>query len=254
MQNSGLTVTTANGMPRAAGGDRRDTERERNTMQSRTHVAALALAVILAGPGLALAQQEVTPPEGGATAEQNSAADPAAAPADAATDGAAEAEAVAPPQNGAAQAGETYVAEVSGAWQRRCVRVEEGAEPCQLYQVLEDSNGGPVAEIVIFPLPDGQEAAAGAIITTPLETLLTEDVTIAVDGTDGRRYPFSFCTEQGCVSRIGLTAEDIAAFKRGSTARVRIVPARAPDQQVILSASLSGFTAGFDALAAVASE
>ncbi|MEM6824324.1 MAG: invasion associated locus B family protein [Pseudomonadota bacterium] len=144
--------------------------------------------------------------------------------------------------------GETYLAEEHGAWELRCMAVEEGPEPCQLYQVLNDEGGGAVAEIVVFPLPDGEEAAAGAIVTTPLETLLTEQVAISVDGNDGRLYPFSFCAEQGCVARIGLTPEDLNGFRRGNEARVRIVPARAPDREVILTASLSGFTAGFTAI------
>lgn len=145
--------------------------------------------------------------------------------------------------------GEAYLAEEHGDWELRCIAVEQGLEPCQLYQVLTDGSGGSVAEIVIFPLDQGQ-AVAGALVTTPLETLLTEQVTIAVDGGDGRSYPFSFCSDQGCVSRIGLTTDDLANFRQGVEARVRIVPARAPDQTVILTASLRGFTAGFAAMEA----
>lgn len=188
---------------------------------------ALAFAVVLAGAAPLLAQ-DATPP---------------AAPDTAGTEAPAEAATPDP------QPGETYLAEEHGAWQLRCVKAaEETPERCQLYQVLSDEKGTAVAEIVVFPLPEGQEASAGAIVTTPLETLLTEQVTIAIDGTEGRRYPFSFCTEQGCVSRIGLTDENLDAFRKGTEAKIRIIPARAPDQQVILSASLKGFTAGFQAV------
>jgi invasion protein IalB len=100
----------------------------------------------------------------------------------------------------------------------------------------------------VFPLPSGEAAAAGAVITTPLETLLTEDVILGVDDGEPRRYPFNFCTPAGCVSRLGLTEADLDAFRRGSEGKLRIVPARAPDQQVVLLVSLSGFTAGFNAL------
>lgn len=141
-----------------------------------------------------------------------------------------------------------YVAQTNGDWEVRCIKVEEGREPCQLYQVLSDPNGGPVAEMVIFPIPEGQQAVAGAIVTTPLETLLTEDVMITVDNGEGRRYPFSLCNVNGCVARIALTAEDIQAYQRGNTAQIRIVPARAPDQEVLLTLSLSGFTASYRAL------
>ena len=144
--------------------------------------------------------------------------------------------------------GQPYVREVSGDWEVRCVRTAEGNDPCQLYQLLEDGEGASVAEVTVFPLPPGGQAVAGATIITPLETLLTEQVTVAVDGGGAKRYPFSFCTRSGCVSRIGLTADDLASYRAGNVANVQIVPAAAPDQKVNLSVSLTGFTAGFNAL------
>ncbi len=74
---------------------------------------------------------------------------------------------------------------------------------------------------------------------------------MAVDGGKARVYPFSFCRTIGCFSRIGLTGAEIDQFKAGNKARVVIVPARAPDQTVQLQASLSGFTAGWKALAEI---
>ena len=105
-----------------------------------------------------------------------------------------------------------------------------------------------MAEVTVFPLPEGQSAVGGATIITPLETLLLEQVTLSVDGAGSKRYPFSFCTQAGCIARIGLLDEDIAAFRAGSAAQIRIVPAVAPDQEVLLEFSLSGFTAGWNAL------
>ena len=145
--------------------------------------------------------------------------------------------------------GQPYVAEEHGDWQKRCIRSENGEDPCQLYQLIRDRNGGSVAEVTVFSLPDGQQAAAGATIITPLETLLTEQVTLSVDGTGAKRYPFSFCTQAGCIARIGLAEEDLAAFRAGNAGQIRIVPAVAPDQEVVLEFSLSGFTAGWNALA-----
>ena len=54
-----------------------------------------------------------------------------------------------------------------------------------------------------------------------------------------------FCNPVGCYARMGLTPEDVNAFKRGSEAVITIVPALAPDQQVKLTLSLSGFTASY---------
>lgn len=160
----------------------------------------------------------------------------------------------APADGGAEGVGTTYTEETFGDWQQRCVRTEDGNDPCQLYQLLRDEQGNAVAELSLFALPQGQEAAAGATIITPLETLLTRQITLAVDSGAAKRYPFDFCAQQGCFARIGLTDEDVQSFKRGAVATVTIVPAAAPDQEIALDISLSGFTAGYDAVEAANAE
>lgn len=144
---------------------------------------------------------------------------------------------------------ETYTKATHGAWQVQCLRVPEGTDaedPCQMYQLLKDENGGDVAEVSVFRLQNGGQVVAGGTFVVPLETLLTQKLTVAVDGGQAKRYDYSFCTQIGCYARVGFTADDIARFKAGSTATVTIVPALAPDQQVSLEMSLSGFTAGYD--------
>jgi invasion protein IalB len=143
--------------------------------------------------------------------------------------------------------GETYVKETFGDWALRCIVVAEGEDPCQMYQLLEDQNGQAIAEFTMFRLPEGGEARAGATIVVPLETSLQEQLLIKVDEGSARRYPFAFCNAIGCYARIGLTAEDVDAYKRGSQALLSIVPALAPDQRrVNVTLSLNGFTAAFD--------
>ena len=144
--------------------------------------------------------------------------------------------------------GTPYIRDTFGDWSLRCLRAEEGQDdPCQLYQLLNDDAGNSVAEISMFPLPDGGRAAAGATIVVPLETLLTEQLQISVDGSATRRYPFTFCNRAGCVSRVGFTQEEVNQFKRGNAASVRMVPAAAPTEEVVLKISLAGFTAGYEA-------
>lgn len=144
---------------------------------------------------------------------------------------------------------EIYVREEHGDWEVRCLKAPEGQDdPCQLYQRLADQQGNPTADVNFFDLPDGNEIVAGATVLTPLQTLLTAQVTMTVDGGQPRRYPYSFCDGQGCYSRMGFTAEDIAAFKRGAAATLIVVPALAPDQRAELTMSLSGFTAGLSAV------
>ena len=80
----------------------------------------------------------------------------------------------------------------------------------------------------------------------PLETLLPAQLTIAVDDNLGKRYNYTFCNQIGCVAQIGLTEADITSLKKGSSAKITIRPAPAPDQAINLTLSLKGFTAGYD--------
>ena len=157
------------------------------------------------------------------------------------------------PVENAPEAGQTYVKEVFKDWELRCIRTGQETDPCQLYQLMTDGSGQAVAEINLFPLPAEQApAVAGATVVTPLETLLPRGVSIAVDDGTAKEYPFTFCSQIGCFARLGLTEEDLASFKRGVAARIAVVPVAAPDQLVELSISLSGFTAAFDAVSALA--
>jgi len=143
--------------------------------------------------------------------------------------------------------GTPYLKEMVEDWAMECIRMPEGEEePCQLFQSLNDENDNLVSNVRIFKLPEGQRAAGGALIAVPLETLLTAQVTIRVDQGQAKRYPFAVCDQLGCYARIGFTAEEIAAFKRGVTATVSITPFVAPDEPINLNMSLKGFTAAFD--------
>ncbi|WP_420863882.1 invasion associated locus B family protein [Algirhabdus cladophorae] len=148
--------------------------------------------------------------------------------------------------------GAPYTKEVTGDWEVRCIRTEQENDPCQLYQLLQDGQGNSVAEINVLPLPSGQKAAAGANIVVPLETLLNIPLRLVVDGGKARTYPYTFCNVQGCLSRVGFTNADVAAFRAGNEATLTIVPAAAPDQKVELKISLTGFTAGLAAAKAAA--
>ena len=157
-----------------------------------------------------------------------------------------------PVDDSAPRPGEPYVREVFGDWALRCLVAEVGEDPCQMYQLLLDPSENPVAEISIVPLADGGPAVAGVVVVVPLETLLTEQLTLSIDGGEARRYAFNFCNRAGCVARFGLTDEQVAFLKRGASGVLSIVPAAVPDRQINLTMSLIGFTAGFDAATATA--
>jgi invasion protein IalB len=146
--------------------------------------------------------------------------------------------------------GTTYTKETHGDWQLSCVRSGTPADPCQLYQLMQDDQGNSVAEISIFNLPRGSQAVAGASIVTPLETLLTAQVTMRVDSGQAKRYPFTLCASMGCIARVGFTEAELNSFRRGNKATFVIVPAMLPDEQVEITMSLKGFTAGYEAVVA----
>ena len=145
----------------------------------------------------------------------------------------------------------TYIKEKYGDWQMRCFRIPEGDDPCQMFQLLLDEQDNPVAEFTVFRLEDGGPAVAGATITAPLFTLLSEAVKVSVDGGTAKSYPFRFCGPSGCVAQIGFTQEEIDAFKHGAAATITIVPAQAPDQRVPIKASLDGFTAAYETVSVI---
>jgi invasion protein IalB len=142
----------------------------------------------------------------------------------------------------------TYFGEKHGDWQMKCFRSEAEQDPCQMYQLLREDAGNPVAEFSLFRLPEGSQAVAGATIAVPLGTLLSEEIKISVDGGKAKTYPFRFCSVAGCFAQVGLTEADVNAFKAGATANIQIVPAQAPDQTVDIKASLTGFTAAYDSV------
>jgi invasion protein IalB len=116
--------------------------------------------------------------------------------------------------------------------------------------LLNDSAGAATAEFSLFGLPAGTEgpAAAGATFIAPLETLLTAGMSLKIDGGEAKAYPFTVCTEIGCIARLGFTAEEVEALKNGAEATISVVPYVAPDQRVDLKLSLAGITAGLAAV------
>lgn len=216
-------------------------------LKSRISLVALVLALGTALPAVA---QDTTAPAEGTAAEGTAAEGTGTVPGSDLSMGVEVGPAALTAET--AKPGQTYTAATFEAWAQRCVKTEIAADPCQLYLLLRDADGNPVAELSVFNMPQGTEgpAVGGATVIAPLETLLTAGLQLTVDGNKPRAYPFTVCTQIGCVARLGLTAEEIAMLKKGNEAKITIVPFVAPDQPVVLTASLKGFTAGYDAVAA----
>lgn len=189
-------------------------------------------------------------PEAPAATTAPAAEAPAATPAPATTEapaaGAPEATPAAP-ANGEPQVGQNYIKATFNDWSQRCIKTPDGKDPCELYQLLKDKDGGAVAEASVVPM-SGQ---VSAIITfvAPLETDLQNGLVLQVDTAKPQAYPFMVCAQVGCVSRIGLTGTEIGALKKGKGATVKLRPFGAPESQMVsVNLSLSGFTAGLDAV------
>lgn len=237
---------------------------------SQALIAALALIAAPAFAQDATPEATPAPTQTEAPAEQPAAATPPAAEtapaadapaaADAGAAPAADAPAAGTPADAAetaatqeeSQVGQYYAKSTNGEWTTRCIRTDQGKDPCELYQLMKDGQGNSVAEMTLIPLKNG-EIAAGATLIAPLETDLIQGLGLGIDNAQPRAYPFSFCAPVGCISRMGFTAAELAALKRGNTAKVSLRPFGANSEEPIqLQLSLSGFTAAFDELLAYA--
>lgn len=145
--------------------------------------------------------------------------------------------------------GQIYMREAHGDWQIRCIRAPEGQQDtCDMIQLLNGLADQPVAHVSMFPIPEGEQAVAGANITVPLRTLLPARLRLRVDTGEDKVYQYSFCDREGCTARVGFTTEELASFKAGASSTITIVPLETPDEHFEIQMSLKGFTAAFNAL------
>lgn len=135
-----------------------------------------------------------------------------------------------------------------GDWTLRCVKSKVSKDSCQLFQLMLNVDRTPIAEFTFNIIEPNGIVIAGATVITPLETLLTAELTIRIDDKKAKIYPFSFCIQMGCVARIGLTEDDLTSYRSGIEATVTMISAGSPNQQENLKLSLKGFTAGHKAL------
>lgn len=159
---------------------------------------------------------------------------------------AAPAETPAPAAPAATAAPEPYLAAEHRDWQVVCSRIpDQEGEACEIYQLLREASGQPIAEISIAALAETGDIVAGATVTTPLETFLPAGMgfRLSAEAEQIRIEAFRVCTVVGCVVRMGLSADEISAMQQGSDAFITIVPFVAVDRPVDIRVSLRGFTA-----------
>ncbi len=141
---------------------------------------------------------------------------------------------------------EEFTSEKIGAWDLQCSKQGPEPRPCRMYQLLTDQEGTPVIEMTMYRLPEGAPAAGGATFIAPLNTLLTAQLSVAIDGVLAQRVPFQLCYEAGCVARMFMSPIELQAFQNGETATVSLVPALAADQVVSVEMNLDGLKEAFE--------
>ncbi len=134
-----------------------------------------------------------------------------------------------------------------GDWEIRC---SEDATNCRMVQLAVDSDGNSVVSVTMQTLPEGASAQLGVVMVSPLLTLLPRGISVAVDDGVPAAYPFSWCDQQGCYARFGLTAAQVDAFKSGTSATINIFAVTDAENPVQASLSLSGITDAIAELAA----
>lgn len=112
--------------------------------------------------------------------------------------------------------------------------------------VINKENEQPVLQMAVGYLPDENGAnQPAALLTLPLGVALPAGIGIRVDSSKPIRIPYERCVPIGCIAGFPLDENLIGQFKRGSKAEIRIHDG---SRVVALPISLSGFTAGFNAL------
>ncbi len=146
----------------------------------------------------------------------------------------------------ATAANDEVSSEKVGAWDLQCAKTGPEPRPCRMYQLLTDQEDTPVIEMTMYRLPEGAPAAAGATFVAPLNTLLTAQLSVSIDGVLVQRVPFTLCYEAGCVARMFMSPIEAQAFQNGKSSTVSLVPALAPDQVVTVEMNLDGLKDAFE--------
>ena len=129
-------------------------------------------------------------------------------------------------------------------WTVRCEKpAEDAPEACFIYQTLVNEKQEPVLQMVVGYL--GRNAQPVVVFTAPLGVALRAGVGVKVDQADMFNLPYERCGPQGCIAGGPLSDQHILAFKNGVKSQIVLHDGRQP---VSLEISLSGFTAGFNAL------
>lgn len=132
--------------------------------------------------------------------------------------------------------------ETIGTWTLTCATQDEKTR-CGLQQQLANKkNKQVVASAIIRIAKDG---GAELVLETPTGILLAPGVTIAVDGQEAGKAPFTACAPRGCEASITIDQNLINALAKGKAFSVTVKSIRGKD--LSLQFQLDGFTKAYAA-------
>ncbi|NRA87315.1 MAG: invasion associated locus B family protein [Rhizobiales bacterium] len=124
-------------------------------------------------------------------------------------------------------------------------------ETCALYQSLAARNRPRFGVVVLFEKYTGAQNPDTKIVATikmlaPLGILLTQGITLTIDGEKLGSTPLFRCLPNGCTSATNITEATMAKFIAGETATITIF--LTPDDGIAIPIKLSGLKDGFAVL------
>lgn len=133
-----------------------------------------------------------------------------------------------------------------GDWNMRCETPPGSQGPqCALMQyVVAESRSNVGLSVIMLKTADGK--AKLLRIITPLGVLLPSGLGLKIDGEDIGRAGFVRCIAEGCLAEVILEDELLNKLRRGQQATFIVFVS--PEDGIGIPISLSGFSAGYDAL------
>lgn len=133
-----------------------------------------------------------------------------------------------------------------GDWNMRC-ETPPGAQgqQCALMQyVVAESRPNVGLSVIMLKTADGK--AKLLRIITPLGVLLPSGLGLKIDNDDIGRAGFVRCIAEGCLAEVILEDDLLNKLRRGQQATFIVFVS--PEDGIGIPISLSGFSAGYDAL------
>lgn len=136
-----------------------------------------------------------------------------------------------------------------GNWAGRCqdVPTDENGGTQKVCNVFVDIRSEENKEVRILSVAIGEaakEGQLGAVVMTPLGSVLPQGVAVKVDENEQFGGQYLFCRASGCEAHMGLSAEHIRQMRAGSEMKVGFIHVQGGKIEVPVS--LTGISAALD--------